>query len=110
MAPPWGYGYPYPYPYPPPPPAQPAAEKQASSSVIPATVLVFRDQHKQEIQSYAIVGQTLWNFGPQHVEKISLTELDLPATVKVNNERGRAFRVPSTKRSANVDQPAASNT
>ncbi len=28
----------------------------------PATVLVFRDEHKQEIHNYAIVGETLWNF------------------------------------------------
>jgi hypothetical protein len=60
----------------------------------PATVLVFRDQHKQEIQNYAIVGQTLWNFSPQHTEKIPLSQLDLPATTKANDARGVDFRVP----------------
>jgi hypothetical protein len=60
----------------------------------PATVLVFRDQHKQEIQNYAIVGQTLWNFSPQHTEKIPLSQIDLPATTKANDERGVDFRLP----------------
>jgi hypothetical protein len=95
--PPWGYGYPYPYP--PPPQAAPgsaASQPPTGTPIIPAIVLVFRDQHKQEIESYAIVGQTLWNFSSQHIEKISLTELDLAATVKANNERGRSFRVPSS--------------
>jgi hypothetical protein len=111
MTPPWGYGYPYPYP-PPPQPAPGAAASQppTGTPIIPAVVLVFRDQHKQEIESYAIVGQTLWNFAPQHVEKIPLAELDLAATVKANNERGRSFRVPSSARSANDAQAVQSNT
>jgi hypothetical protein len=62
----------------------------------PATVLVFRDQHKQEIQNYAIVGQTLWNFSPQHTEKIPLSDLDLPATTKANDDRGVSFRLPGS--------------
>lgn len=114
MAPPWGYGYPYPYGPPPMPPATPssaAREPQAGSPIIPATVLVFRDHHKQEVQSYAIVGQTLWNFTTaQQIEKIALTDLDLAATVKVNNERGRSFRIPSNGRGANGAPPVPSNT
>ncbi|HEV3513659.1 MAG TPA: hypothetical protein VGS05_18260 [Candidatus Sulfotelmatobacter sp.] len=64
--------------------------------IIPATVLIFRDQHQQEIHNYAIVGQTLWTFAPQHTQKIPLSELDLPATEKANDDRGVTFRVPST--------------
>ena len=63
---------------------------------MPATVLVFRDQHTKEIQNYAIVGQTLWNFAPQHTEKIPLSELDLPATAKANDDRGITFKVPTS--------------
>jgi hypothetical protein len=59
-------------------------------------VLVFRDQHKLEVQNYAIVGQTLWNFTGRRTQKIALAELDLPATAKVNDERGVDFRVPGT--------------
>jgi hypothetical protein len=60
------------------------------------TVLVFRDQHEKEIQNYAIVGQTLWDFVPQHTEKIPLSDLDLPATTQANDERGVTFRVPTS--------------
>ena len=59
-----------------------------------ATVLIFRDQHKQEIHNYAIVGQTLWNFSPQHTQKIPLSSLDLPATEKANEDRGVDFHPP----------------
>ncbi|HEY4765638.1 MAG TPA: hypothetical protein VIH75_18335 [Candidatus Sulfotelmatobacter sp.] len=73
----------------------PGNEPQGTT-IMPATVLVFRDQHQKEIQNYAIVGQTLWNFAPQHTEKISLSDLDLAATAKANDERGLTFRVPGS--------------
>jgi hypothetical protein len=76
-------------------PAQPREQDPVES--LPATVLVFRDQHKQEVQNYAIVGQTLWNFAPQHTQKIPLSDLDLPATTKANDERGVDFRVPGAR-------------
>jgi len=68
---------------------------KTTASVMPDTVLVYRDQHTVEIQNYAIVGQTLWNFAPQHTQKIPLAQLDLPATTKANDDRGVTFRVPS---------------
>jgi hypothetical protein len=75
-----------------PAPQPPRQEERAQA--VPATVLVFRDQHTREVQNYAIVGQTLWNFAPQHTEKIPLSDLDLPATSKANDERGVDFHVP----------------
>ena len=66
----------------------------ASASIDPPTVLVFHDQHQREIQNYAIVGQMLWNFTSQRTEKIALAELDIPATIKANDERGVDFRLP----------------
>ncbi len=79
-------------------PSRPEAgnEQQQGTAIMPATVLVFRDQHRKEIQNYAIVGQTLWNFAPQHTEKIPLSELDLPATAKANDDRGVTFKVPTS--------------
>jgi len=65
-----------------------------AAAFLPATVLVFRDQHKQDVQNYAIVGQTLWAFAPQH-QKIPLSDLDLAATAKANDDRGVTFRVPA---------------
>jgi hypothetical protein len=74
----------------PPPPREHVELNEAA----PATVLVFRDEHKQEIHNYAIVGQTLWNFNPQHTQKIPLSDLDIPATTKENEDRGVDFRLP----------------
>jgi hypothetical protein len=67
---------------------------QQGTPIIPATLLVFRDQRREEIQNYAIVGQTLWNFAPKHTEKIPLSDLDVPATAKANEDRGVTFRIP----------------
>lgn len=77
-----------------PAPAQPPASRDQGTSIIPATVLVFRDQHKLEVQNYAIIGQTLWSFAPQRTDKIPLSQLDLIATVKANDDRGLTFRIP----------------
>jgi hypothetical protein len=68
---------------------------QESVETTPATVLVYRDQRRQEIHNYAIVGQTLWAFG-QRTQKIPLGELDLTATVRANDEQGVDFRLPGT--------------
>jgi hypothetical protein len=58
------------------------------------TTLVFRDQHKQEVENYAIVGQSLWIFNEQKATKIPLSSLDLEATRKVNDQRGIEFQIP----------------
>jgi hypothetical protein len=72
----------------------PRPEAQAKSEPQPATVLVFRDQHTQEVQNYAIVGKTLWVFSEQRASKIPLATLDIPATQKTNDDRGVDFRLP----------------
>jgi len=73
----------------------PRAEPEGLPIISP-TVLVFRDQHREEVNNYAIVGSTLWNFAPARTQKIALAQLDLPATEKVNEDRGVTFRVPGT--------------
>jgi hypothetical protein len=77
-----------------PAPPREHREHEELNEAAPATVLVFRDEHKQEIHNYAIVGQTLFNFNPQHTQKIPLSDLDIPATAKENDERGVDFHVP----------------
>ena len=69
-------------------------DEQSSAAPIWPTVLIFRDRHQEEVHNYAIVGQTLWNFAPQHTEKIPLADLDVVATVKANDDRGLTFHVP----------------
>lgn len=74
----------------------PASNETESVQAASPTVLVFRDQHQKEIQNYAIVGQTLWNFAAHRTEKIPLADLDLAATVKANEDRGISFAVPGS--------------
>ncbi len=61
----------------------------------PATALVFRDQHVEEVHNYAISGGTLWVLNDQAAKKIPLAQLDIPATVKMNDDRGVDFQVPA---------------
>lgn len=69
--------------------AQPAQPQDPS-------VLVFRDGHQLEVQNYAIVGGTLYDFTPGHARKVPLSQLDLPATVKANDDRGVDFVLPAS--------------
>ena len=68
--------------------------EQSSAQVSEPTTLVFRDQHKEEVQNYAIVDHTLWVFTALRARKIPMSDLDVEATAKVNDERGVEFRVP----------------
>ena len=61
----------------------------------PATVLVFKDGHKTDVQNYAIVAGTLFDFTEGRSRKIPLSDLDLPATQKANDDRGVDFQVPA---------------
>jgi hypothetical protein len=61
----------------------------------PTTILVFRDGHRLEVTNYAISGDQILNLsgnGPRH---IALGDLDLPATQRLNDDRGIEFRLPS---------------
>jgi hypothetical protein len=67
-------------------------------AVQPKTVLIYRDGHKEEVQNYAIVGENLIDFGETR-RKVALTALDVPATVKANDERGIDFTLPVSQKS-----------
>jgi hypothetical protein len=70
------------------------------SSQLPPAVLVFRDGHEEEIRKYTIVGTTIytssdyWNSG-SWTRKIQIADLDVPETLKLNQERGAKFTLPS---------------
>jgi len=61
----------------------------------PQTVLVFKDGHQIEVENYAIVGSTLYDLSNGGRRKIPLSDLDLDATTKQNDQRGIDFQVPS---------------
>jgi hypothetical protein len=70
---------------------------------LPPAVLVFRDGHKEEITRYTIVGGSIytsadyWNNG-SWTKKVPIAELDVPATLELNRERGANFSLPSSPR------------
>jgi hypothetical protein len=73
------------------PPPEPKPEDQTP------TVLVFHDKHILEVRNYAIVGQTLWVLSERKARKISVSDLDLVATARLNEERGVQFQAPTGK-------------
>lgn len=85
------------------PPAPVAAELTASAAtkapepsiaVQPTTILIFKDGHKQEVSNYAIVGTNLFDLTPGHRLKITLSDLDVVATQKANDDQGIDFKLP----------------
>jgi hypothetical protein len=63
-------------------------------AALPPTELVFRDKHTEEVQNYAIVGQTFWILNAEKARKIPIAQLDIPATQKANEDRGVDFQLP----------------
>jgi hypothetical protein len=84
-----------------PPPAAPRSNRDsdgADAAPVDPTVLVFRDGHQQEVSNYAIMGQTVYVFD-NRTQKIALGDLDVAATIKVNDDRGVDFHVPAQPKS-----------
>ncbi len=77
------------------PPMRPPNSSPPAPDIKPndPTVLVFRNGHQQEVTNYAIMGDSLYVFD-QGRKKIALADLDIPATVKANDDRGVQFNVP----------------
>ena len=83
-----------------------AARTQATAAAkppapLPPAVLVFRDGHQEQIGQYRIMGATIyvntdyWSSGAW-TRTIPLADLDVPATLKLNQQRGANFRLPSS--------------
>lgn len=84
------------------PPGALASSRESAQLVseIPPAVLVFRDGHQEEVKSYTIIGNVLyakadyWASG-EWTRKIAIANLDVPATLKLNQDHGYRFRLPS---------------
>jgi hypothetical protein len=72
------------------------AQAPEEASDQPDTVLIFKDGHQLEVRNYAIQGNTLFDLTPGHARKVALSELDIPATQKQNDDRGIDFQVPAS--------------
>jgi hypothetical protein len=77
----------------------PKAEPQLAKTIAPA-VLVYRDGHSEEVNSYSIIGSAIytkadyWSSG-SWTRTIHIADLDIPATLKQNQQRGVKFDLPS---------------
>jgi hypothetical protein len=78
-------------------PPEPAPQPEIAEQ--PSTVLIFKDGRRLEISNYAIAGSTLYNLSDGLPRKVALAELDLPATVKQNDDRGVDFQLPAGAKS-----------
>jgi hypothetical protein len=76
----------------------PKSKRESDARPVDPTVLVFRDGHQQEVSNYAIMGQTVYVFDDRK-QKIALGDLDVPATIKANDDRGVEFQLPNPKQS-----------
>jgi hypothetical protein len=74
------------------PPSDPAPAQES-------TVLVFKDGRQLEVGNYAIVGATLIDLTPGHSRKIAISDLNLDATRKQNENRGVIFQLPASLQS-----------
>jgi hypothetical protein len=68
---------------------------------LPPAVIVFRDRHVEELGKYMIQGDALFTSADYSTtgswtRKILLKELDLPASLKLNKDRGTKFNLPSS--------------
>ena len=69
----------------------PAPEERTA----PAIVLIYKDGHEREVQNYAIVGNYIYDMAGFVAQKIPLSDLNLKATLKANDERGTDFSLPA---------------
>jgi len=73
--------------------------RPAATEIAPA-VLVYRDGHSEEVTSYSIIGTSIytksdyWSNGAW-TRTIQIADLDIPATLKQNQQRGVKFELPS---------------
>ncbi len=74
----------------------PPPKQIADARPFEATTLVFRDGRQQQVTNYAIMGQTLYIFD-NRTQKIGLGDLDIPATIKLNDDNGIEFHLPNAK-------------
>jgi len=78
----------------------PLQTAEAPPAKLPPAVLVFRDGHKEEITRYTIIGGTIyasadyWSRG-SWTKKVPIADLNIPATLELNRQRGANFSLPS---------------
>jgi hypothetical protein len=76
------------------------SRNESTPSEPPPTVFIFRDGHREESSDYSIISGVIyargdyWTSG-QWSKQIPVAQLDLPASLRANQERGVTFRLPA---------------
>jgi len=79
----------------------PAVKEAVQPRELPPAVLVFRDGRREEVSDYTIMNGTMyskadyWTSG-SWTKKIQIADLDVPATMRINQERGVKFVLPAS--------------
>jgi hypothetical protein len=73
----------------------------AHAAPLPPAVIVYRDGHTEEVAKYMIQGTDLYTSSDYYstgawTRKIPLSQLDIPASLRLNRERGTKFNLPSS--------------
>jgi len=79
------------------PPQAPRPQAKAETTPAPAyppVSFVFRDGRQLEARNYAIVGYNFWIMDDGMTKRYPLSQLDLQATARINEERGVPFQLP----------------
>jgi hypothetical protein len=77
-----------------------SSSQTTSAKEIPPAVLIYRDGHSEEVSSYSIIGGVMYTKSDYYssgnwTRTIQLADLDLPATLKQNQQRGVKFDLPA---------------
>ncbi len=64
---------------------------EPSSPPSPPLTVVLKNGQTLQIQNYAVMGNTFWDFSSQPVRKIPLSTIDVPASTKATEANGAEF-------------------
>jgi hypothetical protein len=73
------------------------SESEKSPEPTVPTILIFRDGSHREIHNYALMGNSIYDLSVRPGQgrmKILLADLDIPATIAANDQRGIDFKLP----------------
>jgi hypothetical protein len=69
----------------------PAAPQTSDMQPSPPVTLVLTNGEKLQVQNYAIMGSTFWDFSKQPARRIPLSSIDVPASTKATEANGAEF-------------------
>jgi hypothetical protein len=73
------------------------SKNEAKAESVFPTILIFRDGSHREITNYALMGNSIYDLSVKPGQgrmKIMLADLDIPATIAANDQRGIDFKIP----------------